>query len=380
MCIISKGVLRGFKLKNIFFDSLINFFSEHFSRCKKPEIKQNTFIVWEPCSQSHSEVVPGFTKYLLDLGYHVSVIVNPKKYKEGLFSRFDNENISFNKLSRKQIKNFLKKDSLKDVSGILVTTVGKICDSIHYEQCYDTFNPDVDKSKLFFVEHETKYAIDEGTWNENLITLRNINYKGAKSVVVNPHYFGNVKITPKNKDITNFITIGAIQGKRKNNDLIINAVKELHDKGFRNFKVTVIGKGHLKKLPKEIQKYFDIKGRLPFDKMYEELEKADFMLTSYNKNNPQHLRYNTTGTSGNFQLAYGFLKPCIIIEDFASINGFNQENSILYKEDSDFAKALQKGIEMSQEEYSNMQNKLKEYEQKLYNDSLNNLKGLINHD
>ncbi len=380
MCIISKGVLRGFKLKNIFFDSLINFFSEHFSRCKKPEIKQNTFIVWEPCSQSHSEVVPGFTKYLLDLGYHVSVIVNPKKYKEGLFSRFDNENISFNKLSRKQIKNFLKKDSLKDVSGILVTTVGKICDSIHYEQCYDTFNPDVDKSKLFFVEHETKYAIDEGTWNENLITLRNINYKGAKSVVVNPHYFGNVKITPKNKDITNFITIGAIQGKRKNNDLIINAVKELHDKGFRNFKVTVIGKGHLKKLPKEIQKYFDIKGRLPFDKMYEELEKADFMLTSYNKNNPQHLRYNTTGTSGNFQLVYGFLKPCIIIEDFASINGFNQENSILYKEDSDFAKALQKGIEMSQEEYSNMQNKLKEYEQKLYNDSLNNLKGLINHD
>lgn len=380
MCIISKGVLRGFKLKNIFFDSLINFFSEHFSRCKKPEIKQNTFIVWEPCSQSHSEVVPGFTKYLLDLGYHVSVIVNPKKYKEGLFSRFDNENISFNKLSRKQIKNFLKKDSLKDISGILVTTVGKICDSIHYEQCYDTFNPDVDKSKLFFVEHETKYAIDEGTWNENLITLRNINYKGAKSVVVNPHYFGNVKITPKNKDITNFITIGAIQGKRKNNDLIINAVKELHDKGFRNFKVTVIGKGHLKKLPKEIQKYFDIKGRLPFDKMYEELEKADFMLTSYNKNNPQHLRYNTTGTSGNFQLVYGFLKPCIIIEDFASINGFNQENSILYKEDSDFAKALQKGIEMSQEEYSNMQNKLKEYEQKLYNDSLNNLKGLINHD
>ena len=26
---------------------------------KTPEIKDNTFIVWEPCSNSHSEVVPG---------------------------------------------------------------------------------------------------------------------------------------------------------------------------------------------------------------------------------------------------------------------------------------------------------------------------------
>ena len=366
-----------FLLRPKFYEALVKTYIYPLFEYKKPVIKSNTFIVWEPCSKSHSEVVPGFCKYLLDSGYHVSVIVNPQKYKEGLFSRFKDENLTLNKLSRNQVKEFFKKDALSNAAGILVTTAGKLCDSIHYDECYETFNPDMDKSKLFLVEHEAKHAVDAGLWKENLITLRKLNYKGAKSVVVNPHYFGEVKITPKNETVTNFITIGAIQGKKKNNDLIINSVKELHERGIHNFKITVVGKGHLKKLPKEIQKYFDIKGRLPFDKMYEELEKADFMLTSYNKKDPMHIRYNTTGTSGNFQLVYGFLKPCIITEGFAPINGFNRENAILYKEDENYADALIEGINMSQESYSRMQGKLREYEQKLYIESLNNLKKLV---
>ena len=67
-------------LKTLFFKYLMPIFD-----CKKPIIKDNTFIVWEPCSKSHSEVVPGYVKYLLDLGYHVSVIVNSNRLKEGLF-------------------------------------------------------------------------------------------------------------------------------------------------------------------------------------------------------------------------------------------------------------------------------------------------------
>ena len=344
---------------------------------KTPIIKENTFIVWEPCSKNHSEVVPGYVKYLLDLGYHVSVIVNPKNYKDGLFSRFENENVSLNKISRKQVKKFFKHNELSNVKGILVTTAGKLCDSIHYEQCYETFNPKTDKSKIFLVEHEAAHSVDEGTWKNDLITLRKLNYKGANSVVVNPHYFGEVKLTQKNNDIVNFVTVGAIQGKRKNNDLIINAVRELHEKGLRNFKITVIGKGHLKKLPLELQPYFDIKGRLPFDKMYDEIEKADFLITSYDVNKPAHIRYNTTGTSGNFQLVYGFLKPCVIVESFGEINGFSNENSILYKCDSDYAEALVKAINMSQEEYQNLQKNLKDYTENLYSLSKDNLKQLI---
>ena len=152
----------------------------------------------------------------------------------------------------------------------------------------------MDKSKILFVCHEAKEAVDNNQNLNDIITLRKLNYKNASSTVVNPNYFGKIQITPKNKEITNFITIGAIQGKRNNNDLVINAAKKLINLGIKNFKITVIGKGHLKHLPKEIQKYFDIKGRLPFDKMYDEIEKADFLLTSYTKNNPKHFRYITT--------------------------------------------------------------------------------------
>lgn len=343
-----------------------------------PYVNNNTFIVWEPCSKSHSEVLPGYVKYLLDLGYHVSVCAAKSRYKEGLFDRFKDKNVTYNKLSRKQVQKFFKQDKLDNVSGVLVTTVGKLCDEIHFEDAYKHFNPDVDKSKLFFVSHEACHAVDAGTWREDLITLRKLNYKNANSVVVNPHYFGEVRVTAKNSDITNFITIGAIQAKKKNNELIINAVKELHDKGFRNFKVTVVGKGNLRGLPKELRTYFDIKGRLDFRDMYNEIEKADFILTSYDETKPGHIRYNTSGTSGNFQLAYGFTKPCVIIESFAPINGFDNTNSVLYKSDSNYSEALERCINMSEEEYSKMQAHLKQYSNELYIKSLENLKNLFN--
>lgn len=360
---------------------IISLFNSVFSRRKKTEnlieIKDNTFILWELCSQSHAEVVPGYAKYLLDLGYHVSVIINPERYKEGLFERFPNADISYNKISRKDAKKYFKHSDLSNISGLMITTAGKLCDSIHYEQCYENFAPNFDKAKLFLVEHDCKSAVDYGSWREDLIVLRKLNYKNAKAVVVNPHYFGDVKISSKNK-ITNFITIGAIKSYRKNSNLIIDAVKTLHSKGVRNFKVTVVGKGHLKGVSKEIQSYFDIKGRLPFRKMYDEIEKADFILSAYDKDNPSHTRYNTTGTSGNFQLSFGFLKPILIVRDFAPINGFNDKNSILYDTKEDYSAAMEKAINLPDEDYQNIRNSLKEYADNLYKESLNNLRSLIN--
>ena len=370
--------VKEFENKNTYY--LFGFLPVFVKKVNIPVIKDNTFFVWEPCSQSHSEVVPGYVKYLLDLGYHVSVLVNPDRYKEGLFSRFKDENVSYNKLTRPQSKQFFKNADLHNVKGVMVTTAGKLCDCIHYEQAYTHFNDSLDKSKLLLVEHESKFAIDAGTWDkwsDKLIMLRDLNFEDKKTIVVNPHYFGEVNITPKNKDITNFITIGALHSNKKNSQQIIDSVKVLHEQGYRNFKVTVVGKGSLKGLPKEIRSYFDIKGRLPFDKMYEEIEKADFMLTSYNDDDPEHIRYNTTGTSGNFQLVYGFLKPCVIIRSFAPLNGFDDTNAILYNKPENYHEALIKGIKMSEEEYFNMQNSLKVYVDKLYNQSKENLKRLI---
>ncbi len=341
---------------------------------KKPTIKENTFIVWEPCSKSHSEVVPGYAKYLLDLGYNVTVLVEPERYKEGLFSKFEHKNLTLDKLKRHDILKYFKNSDLSEVQGLMITTIGKLCDDINFNQVYSHFKKNVDKNKIYMVEHEAAPAVDAGKWREDLIILRKLNYKNKQAVVVNPHYFGNVKITEKNKDITNFVTVGAITKGKKNTSTIINAALELKNKGYDNFKVTVIGKGSLNNIPKAVRKNIDIKGRLPFSKMYEELEKADFMLTAYGE---EQIRYNTSGTSGNFQLVFGFLKPCLITENFSPINDFNDTNAIIYDNDDKYADAMEKCINMNNEEYKILQNNLKNLQENLYQTSLNNLSNLI---
>ena len=365
-----------FLLRPRFYEALYKTYLKELFCYKKPIIKNNTFIVWEPCSKSHSEVVPGYVKYLLDLGYQVSVLVHPDRLKEGLFARFKDENLSLNKMSKKDILTYLKKDDLSDIEGIMITTVGKLCDEIDFEQAYEAFNKNIDKSKILFVSHEAKHALDNNSWREKNITLRELNYKNGKSVVVNPHYFGQINVAQKNK-ITNFVMVGAIKPYKKNDNTIIEAVLDLDKKGITNFKVTVIGKGHIKNIPANIRKYFDFKGRLPFNKMYDELEKADFLLTAYDTDNDAHIRYNTTGTSGNFQLVYGFTKPVVIVEDFASINGFTNSNSILYKTNDKYSDAMMKAINISNDEYLEMQKDLQDYTNKFYQLSLNNLRTLI---
>ena len=348
----------------------------NFAMYKKPVIKENTFLVWEPCGKSHAEVVPGFVKYLLDLGYHVSVLVSPNAYKENLFARFGkDENISYNKMNQKQIKTYFKKSDLSDVEGVIVTTVGKLCTAPHYEQVDEAFNPKADRKKLFFVEHEIDERVDRNQLPKTMITLRKMDYKNAETVAINPHYFGNIKVTPKN-NITNFVTVGELKAGKKNTTVFINSAQKLIKNGITNFKITVVGKGKIEDLPKEVVPYFDIKGRLPFDKMFEEIENGDFLLSAY-EDIPGHIRYITTGTSGNFQLVYGFVKPIIIKENFAPINGFTDKNSILYKDDEDFYNALVKGIEMSKDDYQTMQDDLSMYANNLYNESRENLKNLI---
>lgn len=336
----------------------------------------NTFVVWEPCAVSHGEVVPGFVQYLLDLGYTVSVVCHPRHRKDGLFSRLQHEKLFLNNISRKQAKKYFKNADLSALKGIVVTTMGKLCSDSNITEARRAFSDSISRDKLFFVEHDAKNAIDENRWDKNIITLRKLNYKDAASVVVNPHSFGKIELTPKNSEIVNFVTVGVINPKRKNSSTMIDAVKKLHERGINNFKVTVIGKGKLNDISPDIRHYFDIKGRLDFTRMYEELEKADFMLTAYDIE--LHQRYNTVGTSGNFQLVYGFGKPCLIIKDFAALNGFTDSNSILYDSAADYADAMQRAIEISADEYEKMQKDIFEYASGLYDSSKQNLSAAIN--
>lgn len=341
-----------------------------------PSIAQDTFLVWEPCSHSHAEVVPGYVKYLLDLGYEVCVFVTPERYEEGLFSRFDDSRIRLNKLSQAAIRRFFRDNGLAQAKGILITTARKISGGNSYEKEHELFSDHAADQKVLLVEHDAKPTVDNGSITPQIITLRKIHYKNAATTVVNPHYFGNVRVTAKNPDIVNFITIGAIRGKRRNTRLMIDAARTLCDSGIKNFKITIVGRGSLWGIPRDISEHFDIKGRLDFSRLYEELEKSDFFLTLLDPENPLHDRYITTGTSGSFQLIYGFRKPCLIAGKFASANGFNQANSIVYARNSDLALAMSAAVNMTLGEYDSMQQALNKSADALYAESLENMRRL----
>ena len=63
---------------------------------------------------------------------------------------------------------------------------------------------------------------------------------------------------------------------------------------------------------------------------------------------------------------------------FASLNGFDDENSILYNTPSDYSEAMKKAIDLNPVRYAIMQNSLKKYVDSLYQESLENLRMAIN--
>jgi len=333
----------------------------------RPEIDGNTFLLWEPCSMNHAEVVPGFTKYLLDLGYSVSVLAEPERIDEGLFSLFgENENVYLNRIPGKSIQKLLLKNGLAAAKGILISTfTGKI-------RLKDI--PLTPGQKILCVSHDVRD--DAASIDEKTITLRRVDHNGLETVVVNPHYFGEIQLRTKNATV-NFISVGALRTKRRNTALLVQAVKKLYQAGARDFRVTVVGKGTLRGFPEELRPFFRITGRLEFRDMYKEIKHADFFLPLLDPHNSEHGRYITTGTSGSFQLIYGFLKPPVIASRFAPINGFDDRNSIIYENNADLAAAMEKAIFMTAEDYSKMRKSLKGYAESLYRESLENLRRLI---
>ncbi|MDI9611450.1 MAG: hypothetical protein QM330_00050 [Acidobacteriota bacterium] len=332
-----------------------------------PETDRDTFLVWEPCSRNHAEVVPGFTKYLLDLGYRVSILITPERIDEGLFSRFGkNENVRLNRLPQKAIRALLLENGIGNAKGILITTMtGKI----------DTGKiPLAQGQKILRVSHDVKE--DAAAIDEKTITLHRVDYNGLKTVIVNPHYFGDIAPAAKNS-VVDFITVGALRGKRRNTAPLVRAVRKLVDANIRNFKITVVGKGGMRNLPREIKPYFNIRGRLDFSELYDHLGRADFYLPLLDPENPDHERYITTGTSGSFQLIYGFRKPPLIAAKFAPLRGLNRRNSLVYEDGSRLADAMATAICMTPREYAAMQKELDEYAQELYRESLANLAGSI---
>ena len=86
-------------------------------------------------------------------------------------------------------------------------------------------------------------------------------------------------------------------------------------------------------------------------------------------------RYIKTQVTGSAQLIYGFSKIPVIHKKFTKFYDFDTTNAIIYQ---DLIEGMKTAINMSNKEYKKYIKQMKQTEQKIYQESLNNLKGILN--
>ena len=335
-------------------------------------VRHNSVLLVE-INDFHREIMPGYAKYFQDLGYNVDILTTLKKDTEDCFSRV---NFQINKYytTPGTIKEFLT--NTKDINKYKYVFFDSYSIFHNAIFCIDIYEYlDIQKDKIptnwLFVAHTTDETDNDFLLNNKTsILATNI----LDLPVINPHYFGNIDITKKNKEKTIFLATG---DNKKSFESIVNAVEKLLESNITNFEIYITGRFKHKELKNKYKKHIKFLGYVSFKVLYKFVEKSDFIITSLNPENKDHDWYIKYGTSGAFQLSYGFLKPMIIPEKFAQKACVNNKNSIIYTNNEDLNEALKKGIEMDCEKYNKMQEELNIVEKELYNLSLNNLKKLL---
>lgn len=354
------------------------FDSEIYKTFMTKKVEPNTILITE-FNGSHYETIPGLCKYCTDFGYNVDVLT--REPAEGIFQDFPLDKVRVYECNEKTFDKIYKNFDFSEYERIIYNSkrvyYNKKQFSLEGFDLSKVYNIKKGKKDNIYLQHHID-KLNETPNDKQIILANPANMEEFEKLVVNSHYFKeNVNTNRDKNEITNFISIGELSKNRRNSSLLIDAVKELNQKGIKNFKVTIIGVGKLEDIPEEIQYYFEILGRVDYQKMFEKLEQSDFILPLLDPNIKSHKRYMDSGTSGSFQLIYGFNKPCIIHKTFADIYNFDNSNSIIYPENEFLANKMIEAVELKNSEYLELETNLSKLVQSIDIKSRKNLKSFL---
>lgn len=321
----------------------------------------------------HSETLPSYVEYLHNFGFRCDILMTPRAALKDVFFNVD-KNFDINIITARHnvIMSLLKRPEIKKYKNIIIAS-----DEITMMNKKFTSLKNLKSHNVIIFEHNLENINDKIAKDYKLTCLCPHANKKFEKIVINPHFFGNFETRPKN-DTTHFISIGRIQNSRQNYDLIYKSINSLKNEGIFNFKAALAGSPEEKVNPYLLcDKNFTLISSPDFKQLYDILEMSDFILMPFDLNDKRHLKYLTSVTSGQVQLALGFLKPVIINEKFAHPLGFNSTNAVLYRDNELFG-AMKKAINMSAQEYSFMQQNLKNLKESLYILSKENFYNLLN--
>lgn len=360
------------KVKYKFDRNLYNKFISHL-------IKPKTVLIIE-LNDCHWETMPGLCKYFLELGYNVDLLT--RSPAEKIFDNINSPSVNVFECKNKTFDKIFRTFDFSKYERIIYNSKivyfhKKGFDKYEFDlsEYYDNIPKGI-RENIYLQHHIERYY--ESPNDKQIILANPSGDKNLENCVVNAHYFKDDVLIGQHKNETvNFISIGELSQKRRNSSLLINAVKSLNEKGIDNFKVTIIGNGELSEVPVDTRKYFHILGRVDYQTMFNEIEKSDFILTLLDPDLEDHKRYMNCGTSGTFQLVYGFLRPCLIHKTFGDIYGFDSSNSLIYESNDTMYQSMINAINMSNEDYVKIQNNLKNIVLEIEHKSKNSLMNYI---
>ena len=354
--------------KRYFTVNKFNFFRKS---VKHINVRDNSVLIIEFFTV-HGEVLPGLVKYSLDLGYNVDVIIRKPNsfHKEsrndpGLFYCFNNDaRVNIKTLSSFDMNLLFRSSDIDNYKHIILNT---FTDGMEYKELYKI---DLFRLKPICMIHNPDINYSYVTTNKiiSLVKMHRINKKPP--YIVNSHYYSNFSRSNKNI-ITTFIALNTKDLFRRNINLLFEATDKLYEKGIYNFHVKIIGNGI--PIPDKYRDNFILFDSLNFQDLYKEILSSDFILALIDRASVEY----TNKASGSYQLSYGFLKPLLLQNGFSDISGFTDNNSVLYSDNSELYKAMNKCIEMSDIDYTNLIDNLEKTEKELYSYSLNNLKTVL---
>ena len=334
-------------------------------------ITNKNILIFEPFPY-HYECTSGFTKYFLDLGYKVDILMHEfGKDSLSLIEEKDKIRI-FIYENLDQINLFSK--SLIAVMNyyafILVETV--------------TFSRNKTISELELFSNNKSILVIHSMENYRLLNLSNVQNQNKIwtlghfniGLQVNPHHYGNIKIRDKNKRTKFFL----VSTTGRNYKYIISAANKIIAEKLE-FEINVVGHQktfsyqNKKKNKKVLKNRIIYNYKANYSTLYRMVNSSDYIIMCLDPDKDHE--FKSERNSGTAQLAYGFLKPVLINKYFKDNYNMTSENSFLFDKSS-FYDTMKKAILLNNKEYKKKQKKLLELKKNIYKISILNVQKTLN--
>ena len=190
----------------------------------------------------HGETIPSVYKYFKDLGLEADIIVPYKHKEEKSLYCLNCFNATIRYMDDGMLKYIIENGILDNYKIVFYNSFNTYTSNPNFfPNVFKTYKVNNNKSFVCGFLHHLDYKKECKENNFKYFGLTDLkNEYTNENNFINPHYFGNILITPKN-DMTNFIIVGNIEEKRRNAELLFDSVEHLINDNYRNFRITCIG-------------------------------------------------------------------------------------------------------------------------------------------